>query len=140
MVLIDYYRGYIETDVVKNTSSEVTICCLEKIFGTHGLPQSLRTDNATSFASGEFTNFLLTCGIEHKKTTPLRPQANGEVKRQNKSIMRRIRIAIAESQNWQEALADYIFAYRITPHSTTVIPPVEALFGRKIRSKMPQMS
>ena len=66
--------------------------------------------------------------------------SNGEVERQNKSIMRRIRIAIAEGQNWKEALADYIFAYRITPHSTIGIPPAEALFDRKKRSKMPQMS
>ena len=107
-----------------------------QIFRKHGLPQSLRTNNATSLTNDELTNFLLSRGIQHKKTTPLWPQANGEVECQNKSIMRRIRIAITEGQNWKEALADYIFAYRITSHSTTGIPPAEALFGTKIRSKI----
>jgi hypothetical protein len=54
--------------------------------------------------------------------------------------MKRVRIAIAEGHNWKEALNDYVFAYRITPHSTTGIPPAEALFGRKLRSKLPQIA
>ena len=28
--------------------------------------------------------------------------------------------------------------YRATPHSTTIISPAEALFGRKIKPKLPQ--
>ena len=43
----------------------------------HGLPLSVTTDN------GPFESYLEGCGIEHRKTIPLWPQANGKVERQN---------------------------------------------------------
>lgn len=139
LVVVDYYSRYIETNVVKNTSSETTICFLKKIFRIHGLPFSLRTDNATSFTSAEFEEYLSVEGIEHRKTTPLWPSANGEVERQNRSIMKRIKIAIAEGHNWKIALDDYVDSYRSTPHSTTGLPPADVLMGRKLRSRLPQL-
>ena len=41
-------------------------------------------DNGPQFVSDEFEKFLTTNCIEHRKTTPLWPQANGEVESQNR--------------------------------------------------------
>jgi len=38
--------------------------------------------------------------------------------------------------NITEKLSKFLFKYRITPHSTTGIPPAELLMGRKIRPKL----
>ena len=46
-----------------------------------------------------FKNFLVKNGIEQQMTTPLWPQANGEIERQNRSILKRLRIAQAEGRN-----------------------------------------
>lgn len=43
-------------------------------------------------------NYLEEDGIEHRQTTPLWPQANGEIKRQN-CIQKRLRIAQAEGRH-----------------------------------------
>ena len=55
------------------------------MFARFGIPHSLRTDKDPQFVSDEFEKFLTTNGIEHRKTTPLWPEANGEVECQNRS-------------------------------------------------------
>jgi len=137
-VSIDYYSRYFEIEITKVTSAEKIITILTKIFCTHGFPVSLRTDNGPQFVSAVFQTYLKTHGIQHQKTTPLWPQANGEVERQNRSLMKRICIAQAENRDWKSDLYDYLMMYRSTPHTTTGISPAELLYGRKIRSKLPE--
>ena len=47
----------------------------------------------------EFQEYCVQNGIMHLRTTPKWPQANGEVERQNASLMKKIRIAQAEVVN-----------------------------------------
>lgn len=103
------------------------------------MPLSITTDNGPQFVSDVFLNFIYENQIQHKRTTPLWPQANGEVERQNRSLMKRIRIAHSEKKNWKEELETYLMMYRSVPHSVTGISPAELMFGRKIRTKIPQV-
>ncbi|KAK3711516.1 hypothetical protein QZH41_016433 [Actinostola sp. cb2023] len=50
-------------------------------------------------------------GIRHHKTTAKWPQANGEVERQNRSILKRLKIAHAEKKDWRKELNTYWTAY-----------------------------
>ena len=122
-----------------STTSEKVIECLEKIFTTHGLPQSLRSDNGPQFRSEVFKRYLVDNGIEHRKTTPLWPQPNGEVERQNKSLLKRMKIAQPEGKEWKKEVRKSLVAYRSTPHTTTSVSPAELLFGRKMRTKLPEL-
>ena len=72
--------------------------------------------------------------------TPLWPQANEEVERQNRSLLKRIRIAQIEKRNWKEELGSLLIMYRATPHSTTEASPAELLFRRKLRTRIPGIS
>ena len=83
------------------------------------------TDNGPQFISSEFEDFMEQEDIEHRRVTPLWPQANGEVERQNRSILKRLKIAQIEKRNWRDELSDYLTMYRTTPHSTTGISPSE---------------
>ena len=104
----------------------------------HGLPLSVTSDNGPQFVLNEFEKYLEDCGIEHRKTTPLWSQANGEVERQNRSLLKRMQIAQAEGKQWKEEVHKYLIAYRSTPHTTAGVSPAELLFGRKIRTKLPE--
>ena len=86
--MVDYYSRYFEVDILTSVTSTKVIESLEKIFCIHGLPQSLKTDNGTQFVSDEFECFLKTNDIEHCTSTPLWPQENGEVERQNRSLLK----------------------------------------------------
>jgi len=60
---------------------------MEAIYRTHGLPETLRSDNGPQFASKEFEGILEYLGISHKKGVLYWPQSNGEVERGNETIM-----------------------------------------------------
>ena len=140
LVLVDYYSRYIEVAILKSTTSAKLIMELDRIFSIHGIPLSVRTDNATNLVSEEFEAFLTENGISHSNTTPLWPQANGEVERQNRTLLKILKIAHAEEKNMKRELYKFLLAYNSTPHQTTGIAPAELLFGRKIRTKMPELS
>ena len=75
---------------------------MPKIFLTHGLPRSLRTDNGPQFISDHFKGYIEKNGIEHIRTTPLWPQATGDIEREeNRTILKRLRIAQAEGRDWR---------------------------------------
>ena len=77
--------------------------------------------------------------FEHLKVTVRWAQANGEVERQNQSLLKRIRIAQAERKDWKQELETYLMASRALPHAITEQSPAELLFGRKMRTKLPDI-
>ena len=103
-VVVNYYSRFFEMEFTKSTTSEKIVSMLSKIFVTHGLPLSLRTDNGSQFVCDYFKKYLEENGIEHRRTTPLWPQANGEIERQNRIILKRLRIAQAEGRNWRSEM------------------------------------
>lgn len=112
---------------------------LEKIFAVHGLPVNITSDNRPQFRSEEFECYLVENGISHRKVTPLWAPGNGEVERQNRSLLKSMRIAQAERKNWRNELVRYLATYITTPHTVTGVCPAESLFGRKIRTKLPKL-
>ena len=140
LVVADYYSRYYERDVLRSTVTSKVISSLEEMFARHGLPESLTSDNGPQFIATEFTESMEQRGIRHHKVTAKWPQANGEVERQNSSLLKRLQIAHAEKKNWKKELNVYLAAYRSLPHPTTSVSPAELLFGRKIRTKLPELS
>ncbi len=78
LVVVDAFSKWLEIHVTPSTS---TIDKLRSIFTTHGLPQSLVSDNATSFTSAEFKRFVQENGIHHITSAPYHPSTNGLAKR-----------------------------------------------------------
>ena len=79
-------------------------------------------------------------GIRHQRVTAKWPQANGEDERQNSSLLKWLQIAHAEKGNWRRELTAYLAAYRSLSHPTTGVSPAELLFGREMRTKLPELS
>ena len=80
LVVVDYYSRFFDVVVMKSITTPRIIAALLDIFARFGFPYNLKTDNGAQFLSGEFEGFLQECGIEHRKSPPLWPQANEEVK------------------------------------------------------------
>ena len=101
---------------MRSTVAFKVISSLEEIFARHGLPESLTSDNGTQFVATEFTEYTEQQGIRHHRVTAKWPQANGEVERQNGSLLKRLQIAHAEKKDWKKELNVYLAAYRsLTP-------------------------
>lgn len=140
LVLVDYFSRFIEAVFVEDVSASSTKRCLMSSFARFGLPNRLKSDNARAFVGLEFENFLSEFGIIHVTSPPLWPQANGEVERQNRSILKCLQIAAMEKRSLEEELAKYLLFYHGTPHSSTLVAPAELMLRRKIRDKLPALS
>ena len=121
LVMVDYYSRYFEMDILTSVTSTKVIESLEKIFCTHRLPQSLKTDNDTQFVSDEFEHFLKTNDLEYRTSTPLWPKANGEVERQNRSLLKALRIARAEKKNIWTVMRDHLAQLGCHPHISCLL-------------------
>ena len=75
----------------------------------------MKSDNDSQFQSKEFKSFLLEHGIEHHASPPLWPQANGEVERQNRTLLKILKVFHMEGKGWKGELVKFMLAYRTTP-------------------------
>lgn len=139
LVVVDYFSRYYEYDVMTTTTSEKVIDSLESMFSRHGLPVTIKSDNGPQFRSEQFRLYCEENGITHIKTTPKYAQANGEVERQNASLLKRIRIAQSEGLDWKKEMRKYVTIYRSIVHPSTGKSPAELLFNRNMRGKLPEL-
>ncbi|XP_055605305.1 uncharacterized protein K02A2.6-like [Uranotaenia lowii] len=130
-VCVDFYSRYLEVVEMHDITTASTIDQLLIMFSRYGLPVSLRADNGPQFSSEEFRNFCEEQGIRLESTIPYWPQMNGEVERQNRSILKRLRIAQELGKNWRKELRQYLLTYHSAIHPTTGRSPSELMFGRR---------
>ena len=76
----------------------------------------------------------------HPYNTPLWPRANGEVERQNRSLLKAMTVFQAEGKDWRLELNKFLLAYRSTSHTTTGVSPAELFFERKLTTKLPEFT
>ena len=65
--------------VIEVAGSHSTAEALRMLFATHGIPETLVSDNGPCFASAEVAAFLKENGIEHVRAAPYHPTSNGLV-------------------------------------------------------------
>lgn len=135
-ILIDAHTKWPEIHTVKNITSETTIKLCRQIFATYGIPQYLVSDNAKTFTSKEFSNFLKVNGITHRLTAPYHPATNGQAERYVQTLKNALKRMQATPINVQVALQQLLIQYRNTTHTVTGKSPAEAMFSRKIRTRL----
>ena len=134
LVIVDAHSKWIDAHIMSSITSEKTIETLRSVFATHGLPQMIVSDNGASFTSDEFRTFTRKNGIRHVTSAPYHPSTNGQAERAVQTVKQGIKRT--PGKTIQERLSKFLFNYRITPHTTTGIPPCELLMKRKLRSKL----
>ena len=61
------------------------------------------------------------------------------MERCNETLLKIVRIARLEGKDWRKSPQNFLFQYRVTPHTVTAVSPAELLTGRKLRDKLPQV-
>ena len=137
LIVMHDFSSYPEVEIVTSTNASEAIAKLEKVMATHGLIRELRTDNRPPFNGQEWSDYLRTKNTKHRKITPRWPQANGEVEHFMRNLLKVVRIAQSNEQNIEQALYDFLADYRLTPHSTTGVPPSAICIGRRVEDIIP---
>ena len=63
LIVVDAFSKWIEAICVNNATSATTVRVLRRLFSTHGIPETVVTDNGTQFVSEEFSQFLSQNGL-----------------------------------------------------------------------------
>ena len=139
----DYLSKYPEAVVVKHTAGKDNIRALEEIFGRHGYPRKMITDNGPPWNgndSHEMSQYLKWAGVQHSPTRSADdPEANGLTERFMQSIGKCWATAYVEGRDPLAAVNAMLKSYRNTEHSVTKRKPAEWLYGRTIRTRLPQL-
>lgn len=138
LVIEDATSKWIECFEVNNLTTHNTIKIFHELFARFGLPLEICTDNAKTFTSQEFQNFLASNGIKHLTGAPYHPATNGL----GESAVKIMKNAILKARHENSYLDinfiinRFLFQYRNTPHTTTGEKPSKLLIGRSLRSKL----
>ena len=139
LVVIDYYSRYKEIKFTKVITSSQIVKFLKEIFSRLGYPSSITADNGRQFISDEFRQYCKQCNNRLFNTVPYWPQQNGEVERQNRDIINRLKISQLQKRDLKESVMEYLMMYNSTPHSVTGKSPSELFFRRQNKDKIPSL-
>ncbi|KFD69482.1 hypothetical protein M514_18354 [Trichuris suis] len=97
-------------------------------------PDTIHSDQGSTFEASLMGNLFELFGIEKTRTTPYHPQSNGLVERFNRTLLDVLRALVSETPgNWDSALPFATMAYNTSVHEATGVTPYFALFGREVR-------
>ena len=104
LVATDYFTKWTEAVPLKNmTYREVIEFITEHIIHRFGIPQTLTTDQGSSFISKEVREFAESYKIKILNSSPY-AQANGQAESSNKILIKLIKKIEENSRRWHEVL------------------------------------
>ena len=137
---MDSFSKWVDIYEVPSTATEHIIEKLRTSFAVQGLPDSIVSNNATSFTSREFQEFARGNGIRHTTSAPYHPSSNGAAERTVQSFKQTLKKLIASSrESISTQLSRLLFVLRHTPSSVTGVSPAELLFKCKPHTRLSQL-
>jgi hypothetical protein len=131
-IQMDYMTKWVEEETLPNTTEEVVIKFIFKLFIRYGLPREVIIDGGSQFTAHRITTTLDNCHIKYIITYPYHPQANGQVERTNKVLEAILTKTVSKNrQNWASELPNTLWAYRTTWHNTTGYSPYHLVYGKE---------
>jgi hypothetical protein len=134
MVTVDSYSGYYDIDKLHDTTSATIILKLKKQFATHGIPETLISDNATYYTSKEFRQFKNEWQFQHVTSSPLYPQSNGLAERAVRSAKGLLKKCSSDKIDPYMALLHV----RNTPRGQ-LASSAQRLYSRRTRTTLPMV-
>jgi transposase InsO family protein len=122
--------------ILPSQTAEITAqAAINELFARFGYPFQIFTDHGRHFESALFKAVCDLLKIHKARITPYRPSANGQVERQNKSLMTAVRWLVDSSQeNWDEHLPQLAGAMRSCINRSTGFTPNMFILCREIHA------
>ena len=129
IVVIEYFSCYMEVVSLPNVTAQSMKEFIDKRLNCKfGLPHHIVSDNGVQF-QGVTAEFLKEHKIEHHKSSPYRPQANGAVEAANKTVKKILAKMVKTYKDWSSQLPYAVMGYNTTVRSVTCQTPYSLVYG-----------
>ena len=135
LLVVDSHSKWMEVFPMNSTTANATIEALRTLFARYGLPHELVSDNGPQFVAREFKTFLEMNCIKHTLCPPYHPSTNGLAERHVQTFKHMYQ-SCPDKGTVQHKVADVLFCYRNTPHTTTDKTPAQLFLKREPRTHL----
>lgn len=131
VVAVDYFTKWAEAEALAIiTARQITNFLWKSIICRFGIPESFVTDNGKQFDWSHYRDWCAELKIKTKYSSPGHPQANGQVKATNKTILNILKKRLGNQKGeWAEELPSTLWAYRISVRTPTEETPFSLVYG-----------
>lgn len=130
---VDYYSDYFEVDRLHKKDANAIMKILQRHFTTHGIPETVFSDNGPPFNSKTFEQFAKDYQFTHQTSSPEYPQSNGKVEATIKIAKNLMKKSKKADGNFKLALLEW----RNIPTEGLNSSPAQRFFGRRTRTLLP---
>ena len=143
LACIDRYSKYPTARIFEKANGAIVVKFLRNYAYTHGIPRTIRLDQAACVVGKQVTNYCNENNIDILDAPVGDHRAIGLVERMIQTIKRRLSCMKAENKDTfatSKAIKQIISDLRITRQKTTKIKPFEAHFGRPANTPLRNIS
>ena len=135
LVITDHFTRYCQAYVTSNQQATTAAKVFINQFVTnYGYPEIILTDQAQAFNGKLYEAMCKEAKIKKIRTSPYRPQTNGQCERFNRTLMTMLGALPKEDKiNWQDWVSTLVHAYNCTTTRVTGFSPYFLMFGREPR-------
>ena len=134
LIISDYYSKYpIVKKLPHPSPSSVVVNVTKQVFAEHGIPDKVISDNGPHFASDAYREFARSWSFDHVTSSPRRPQGNGFIERNVRTVKSMLKKCKQSGADCQLALLHW----RTTPVCANLDSPAQMLMGRRLKSTIP---
>ena len=134
-IVTDSFTKWVEIQAIPDQTA--TTCAedlVDAVICRLGCPLLLHSDQGRNYESKFFMELCKLLEIRKTRTTPRRPQCNGQTKHFNRTMVQMIRAFIkGEQRDWDLYLPCLSAAYRSSKHKTTGLSPNFLMLGQEVR-------
>ena len=134
LIVADYYSKFFFVRKVNGQcTSRAVVDLTKQLFGEHGVPAKVMSDNGRHYDSECYREFAQQWEFEHITSSPHYPQSNGFIERTIQTVKNTLKKCSESNSDKELAL----LSLRTTPISNTIPAPAELLYTRKLKSNLP---
>ena len=134
LVVTDSFTRWTEAYPIPDQKAKTVAWTFVKEFVTRfGAPHSVHTDQHPDFEAALFQEIMRLFDIDKTRTSPYRPQSDGQPERFNRTLISMLAMFVRECKaDWEDVLPFVMMAYRSTVHESTSCSPCLLMLGREI--------
>ena len=133
LIVTDYFSKWVEAIAVPNQEATTVCSALIAFVSRFGLPDEIHSDQGRNFESTLIAMLCNRLGIVKTRTTPFRPQSDGQTERFNRTLLAALSKICDDQSNWDELVPLVCLYYRATVHAATGVTPALLMLGRELR-------